>query len=371
MASVKVLLLGGTGFVGGTILTELFATPQRLFHSERRPSNLHLAITCVVRSSTTARQLEEAYPPAQIEGPSGVHIRVLLETVIGSLASTDLLTKLASDQDVVIQCADCDHAVGIQALLDGVAAAPRKDDRPTPNGRPVMLHTSGARNVVDLAVPLGDLDSTIVADDLDGTCPPLKLPKDRSHAELEQALATRADENGAQFAILSPAGIHGQGTGRVGKQETYPNLWYKAIIENGEVFVVGRGQNVYSFSSVKDVAGAIIWALGESISVGQDVDSGCRLCWGTKGYYYVESFEVVAIDRAKALGKRLIAKGKLPSDNVHSMTAEEARSRFGAFVPMVAGVNMRCRGNRLKKLGWRPSDMNWEEMASEGTGERL
>ena len=52
----------------------------------------------------------------------------------GTLDSTELLTTEASNADIVLHCADCDHVAAANAIVAGLARSGRKT---------YLIHTSG------------------------------------------------------------------------------------------------------------------------------------------------------------------------------------------------------------------------------------
>ncbi len=72
------MLTSRAGYIGGAVLHRLLGFG----------SSATFNITALVRNEQKARDLE----------PFGVH------SVVGSLDDTDLLTKLAKDADIVIEC---------------------------------------------------------------------------------------------------------------------------------------------------------------------------------------------------------------------------------------------------------------------------
>lgn len=83
------------------------------------------------------------------------------------LSDTALLSSLASNADVVINCADCDDLASTSALIEGLEKGAQAR---TAGGKPkaVYLHTSGTGELADPDFPLGTLDTTVYDDaDLD------------------------------------------------------------------------------------------------------------------------------------------------------------------------------------------------------------
>jgi len=81
-----VFLTGATGYIGGTVLTKLLESSSKKY-----------SITALVRSET-------ALPKLKSLGVKGL---------IGSLDDSELLAKAASEADLVINTANCDHLPSI------------------------------------------------------------------------------------------------------------------------------------------------------------------------------------------------------------------------------------------------------------------
>jgi len=120
MTSYKsVLFLGATGYIGGTVLQTILASPSA-------PES----ITALVRDEKKAEALNSVSP--SIKG------------VVGDLKNTDQLRDLASQHDIVINCANADDEAGIKALIEGM-----KIRRDKTGHRPLLIQTSGTGVLVD------------------------------------------------------------------------------------------------------------------------------------------------------------------------------------------------------------------------------
>jgi len=110
----KVLLIGASGYIGGAILAKLLEPSQAGKWD----------ITCLVRKEDYIPKLKEL----------GVSV------ILGSLDSTEVLTKAASEADAVINVADSDHLVGVKAIIEGLKKS---------GGKKVFIQTSGSDKIFD------------------------------------------------------------------------------------------------------------------------------------------------------------------------------------------------------------------------------
>jgi len=93
--TLKVFVIGATGFIGGTALTRLLQSPDW---------SKKYTITVLLRDSSR----------------SSLYTSLGLSTLTGSLDDSDLLTTTSSESDIVLNFADADHLPGTQAILAGL-----------------------------------------------------------------------------------------------------------------------------------------------------------------------------------------------------------------------------------------------------------
>lgn len=127
----KILLLGATGYIGGTVLYYL-----------TRSSALArcLPISVLIRGADRADKLKSAYGD-------------LISTVpLTSLDDLDLITRLASEHDIVINAGTGYHPPSAEAFVHGLAkrkAATTGNDSDEGTVPPWLIHTSGNSNISD------------------------------------------------------------------------------------------------------------------------------------------------------------------------------------------------------------------------------
>ena len=326
-----IFFTGATGYVGGTTLVLLVQT---------FPS---ISINALVRTQEAAECLLKAHPN--------------VTPVVGDLDSHDLLVAEAAKADLVLHCATADHAAGTYALVEGLIS--KKDG--TEKG--VFVHLSGAACLVDFTTVHETIDkpNNRVYSDIDDAEEIFNFPHDRAHVAIERYLTSMAEAGGVKTVILSPANIFGIGTG-TGKIGTYTEEYPKAVLEVGHAFKVADGQGTWTWSSVHDVARAIVFVAKEALK-GKDG----KLEYGKGAYYFIGSGDGTFADQAELVASDLVSLGALKSEEVVSIDGEAATKlhRYGSF--MWGGSGARSRADKLKAIGWKPQDTDWRPFWSEIT----
>jgi len=333
MSSATLFITGATGYITGTFVT-LFQASHPFIH-----------IRCLVRDASQAALFISCYSSN-------------ITPVIGSLSDTALLRAEASKASVVINGTGEQPGV-VEALIEGIALNPRNTSA-TKSSRPAFIHISGTSSVGHSI--LGERSPRIWSDvtDYDEI---LSLDDSRTQIKTDKTVRYLSTELNVRSVILAPPTILGHGLG-VGRTETHQLLWYNAILENGAPFLLGKGENVWSVVSVKDLGRAI------GLFVDEILNGGDRLGFGDQGYYYVEAFEVSLMERAVAVGERLAKEGKIKNGKVELLSEDEIEKRYGAFMKYLVGSSSMVKAERLKALGWKPADMDWRALVEEHGGQR-
>ena len=325
--SPRIFLTGATGFVGGTILTTLCNT-----HPEAQ-------IKVLIRREEDAKHLQSIHPN--------------LDPVLGSLSDLDILRKTAASVDFVIH-ATKEDIPAILALIDGLAS--------TPSALPFaprLLSISGTRSLIDLSAPVTGIapaDSRPWSD-VGDIKTILSLPKERIHAEADQAIVAHAIARGVGTIRLAPGQLWGRGKGHVKSEGAAAAAYYAAVKKRGRAFVVGDGSVAWSWSSIGDLGEAVIFLMDLALARDQ------RVWVNEEGYYLLQTDDVKIRDRADAISKRL------GLGEVESVPAEVAAG-YHPFGPLMWGCGANFRADRLGQLGWRPKEFDWRALMEEGGGER-
>ncbi|KAF5382083.1 hypothetical protein D9615_004318 [Tricholomella constricta] len=323
----NILITGSTGYIGGSVLTRFL----------NRSDIASLNITALVRSPEKAEKLKAL----------GVN------AVVGSHSDSALVEKLASEADVVLSTADADHLEAAQATLKGL----KKRYNATGNV-PVFIHTSGTGVLADNAVGAYATD-TIYDDSNPDQIETLTPSQPHRNVDLE---LVNADKQGyVKTYIILPSTIYGIASGKLvdhGIQNRYsiqiPAL-IDASLDRGAGGMVGEGKNLWPNVNVDDVADLFL-VLYDAIR------SNPATGHGREGFYFGENGEHNLYEVGKAVGKALVEIGKAKSDEPTTFTKEEIDKYFGGSPYL--GSNSRCRANRSRAIGWKPTKTTADMLAS-------
>ena len=127
MAAPKVLLTGSSGYIGGSILTQLLES--------RDPNIKDITISCLVRRQEQADLLSSTY---------GERVNPVL---FADLDDSETIIDVASKHDIVINTTLGYHPGSAASLVLGLAK-----QKATTGKDVFMLHTSGTSNLADQPV---------------------------------------------------------------------------------------------------------------------------------------------------------------------------------------------------------------------------
>ena len=330
--SPRVFLTGATGFVGGTILTTLCN-----HHPEAQ-------IKALIRREEDAKHLQSIHPN--------------LEPVLGALSDLDLLRETAASVDFIIHTTKEDIPA-VLALIDGLASTSSANGTSAASPPPRLISISGTRSLIDLSAPVTGIApaNSRPWSDVEDIKTILSLPKERIHAEADQAIVAHAIARGVATIRLAPGQLWGRGKGHVKSEGAAAAAYYAAVKKRGRAFVVGEGSVAWSWSSIGDLGEAVILLMDLALARDQ------RVWVNEEGYYLLQTDDVKMRDRADAISKRL------GLGEVESVPAEVA-AEYHPFGPLMWGCGATFRADRLRLLGWKPKEFDWRALMEEGGGER-
>jgi nucleoside-diphosphate-sugar epimerase len=327
----NILLLGATGFVGGTILSRLSSTHP------------HIHLTCLIRREEAATVLTSKYTN--------------LTPIVSQDPSPPFLTALASKADLIIN-ASGDNVPAICALLDGLVSQHAAADPPHPR----LISLTGPRSLIDLSQPItGSLrpDSRPWSD-IDDAASILSMPADRIHAGADQAIIAHSISRGVGTILVSPGQLFGQGEGLF-KIESNSAAYYAAAKARDCSFVIGDGTATWSWTSIRDLGDAVVFLAGLALRLGDDEKR--QIGVNLEGYYFVQTGDLSMMERALAVSERLGLGA------VESISVEEAK-KIHPFGHIMWGCGERTRGDKLTELGWGPKQTDWKALMEEKGGAR-
>jgi len=316
-SKTHIFITGATGYIGGSVV-------QRLLNHPKRDT---LEITALVRSVDKAKLLNTL----------GV------KTVVASLSDLDKLTELAAASDVVIHTADADDTKAAQALLRGTKARYEKTSK-----IPIFIHTSGTGVLMDNAVGFEDTDVIYVDSDAEQI---ESLPDTAFHRPVDLEIVAADKAGYVRTYIILPSTIYGIATGKLfdlgisNPHSIQVPIAIKASLDRGQGGMIGQGKNIWPNVEIHEQAELYQVVLDAALT-------NPNTPHGREGYYFGASDEYRLYDLAKAYSQALYDLGKGKSPEPTPFTAEEAQKYFGGSW---IGSNSRCKAERGKALGWRPT----------------
>ncbi|CAL1702850.1 unnamed protein product [Somion occarium] len=320
-AQIPILILGATGYIGGSVLSRLLAHPD----VER------FEITALVRSAEKAERLREL----------GV------KTVIGSTDDAEKLETLASQAHIVFSMVDADDLAAIQTILRGL-----KKRHDTSSDIPILIHTSGAAVLGDQAKGLHDSD--VIYDDTNFEQIEA-LPPSQPHHDVDIAIVEADKQGYLKSYIVVPSLVHGIASGPlvdIGIQNPFSMQipgFILAGLDRGQVGMVGEGRAIWSNVHIDDVANLFLVLFDTILSNPEKVGHG------SEGYFFAENGEHTWYDLSKAIGEALVQAGLSKDSEPTSLTDDELIKYTGSVRGEQMGTNARCRANKARALGWNPT----------------
>ncbi|CCM05823.1 uncharacterized protein FIBRA_08057 [Fibroporia radiculosa] len=331
-SQTKIFLTGATGYIGGSVL-------DRLLH---HPSADTFAITVFTRSAEKAKLLEESF---------GV------KAVVGTHADHDKLEALAEESHVVFSCADADDLPAIEAILRGL-----RKRHASIGDLPIFIHTSGTGVISEPAK--GMFASETVYSDLNveqiKSIPPTAL-----HRNVDLAIVDADIQGYALTYIILPSTIYGLATGPLvdagisnPQSIQIPNI-IRASIDRKQGGVVGLGKALWPDVHIDDVADLYIVLFDAITRDNKGIGHG----W--EGFYFGENGEHSWYDISKSISVAFVELGIGGTDSPTCFTTEELIKYWGSEDKgNYSGSNSRCRADRGRSIGWKPTKTTTDMLKS-------
>lgn len=283
-----------------------------------------------------------------------------VNTVIGSNEDTALLKRLATEADIVISCADADDLAAAQAILGGLKERYEKTGQV-----PSLLHTSGTGVLTDNALGMHSTDK--VYSDLDDASI-AAIDINQPHRNVDVAIVEADAQGYVKSYIILPSTIYDAASGTlvdIGVQHPYsqqiPGL-VDLSLQRGKAGIFGTGKNVWPNVHIDDVADLYLLIV-EKILPNNGNPSSLAPGHGVSGYYFGENGEHALYSVGKAIAQAMYDLGKTDTAEPVSFTEEEVRN-FPPPVIMALGSNSRCKADRARSLGWKPTRTTEDMLSS-------
>ncbi len=283
---MRIFVTGATGYIGGSVAERLIASGHH--------------VVGLVRSA-------ESIPLLKDRG---------IESVLGNLDDSEIITKNALEADVVIHAASADHAGAVVTLI---AALER-------SGK-TLICTTGSGIAADSAA--GEYATSIVLTE-DSYFEP--VPFRRPRVAVNRLVREAAIDKGIRSIVICPSMIYGKGRGLQPDSDQLPKL-IALSKQVGAGAYFGKGLNRYSNVHVDDLVDLYLLAL-------EKAPGG--------SFFFAENGDASFKEIAEMIS-RSFGLGKTVSLSVEDLVRQHGdAARYGITSnSLVSAVNAR-------RLGWSP-----------------
>ncbi|KAL1881353.1 hypothetical protein Daus18300_001206 [Diaporthe australafricana] len=341
----KILLLGATGYIGGTVLHHLTQSPALA---------RCLPISVLIRGADRADKLKSAY---------GDQITTVPLTTLDDL---DLITRVASEHDIVINAGTGYHPPSAEALVHGLAKrkAVTTGNNNSDEGITVsqwIIHTSGNSNISDNPLAGDRYAEDFWLDDSE----PLRtyeLMRDKEAREpyLQRTAELAVLDAGARLGVgatsLQSPAIFGPGRGLFSTAEGLVGTIMRFVLDNGYGPRLGDGTARFGFVHVDDLAGLYVRVVEEVVGGG-----GKGVPSGKGGVVFPCVGMVKVVDIARSCVDAAARKGIFQNREVKEVDLDTVEPYFGGgdLGRFIAAVGWAGHWNTIgtvgqKNLGWKP-----------------
>ncbi|KAI1354846.1 NAD dependent epimerase/dehydratase family protein-like protein [Xylaria sp. FL0043] len=337
----RVLLTGATGFIGGSVLTQLLESTS--------PKLRSAPITCLVRGADRAAKLKATY---------GDRVNPVLYKDLDDLETT---TAVAAQHDVVISTTIGFHTPSTRAIQEGLAQRKRAN----PGCEPWFIHTSGTSNIgsrpvsgkwLDNGSPKGRTFDDI-ADDVYGYEAARNAKEPYIQRTTELSVVDAGLELDVRTLVVMAPTIYGVGTGLFNKRSVQIPAYIATSLDRGRAVVIGDGKGEWDNVHVQDLA-----ALYEILAL-RALDGGGDLPWGRKGIIFAGVGRFSWNDVARGVARACFEAGVLPDVPVEHLSLADATRLFaeaylGEADGLLVELGLACSASTVpsvaKSLGWKP-----------------
>ncbi|KAF7326195.1 NmrA domain-containing protein [Mycena kentingensis (nom. inval.)] len=316
----KILFIGATGYIGGTVLSRLLAEPKS-------PGN----ITALVRDASKASKLQSQF---------GVNV------VMGETANAELLRRLAADADVIFSIAESDNVASAKALLAGCKRRFDETGRAT-----VYIHTSGVGAIADLTT-MGMHGDSQTWDDTDDAQIATISP-DQLHHAVDLELLAADDEGYIRSYIVLPSTVFGIAKTPLvdaGIQNPHTTLlthFVPPAIARGQGGFIGEGNNIWGNVEVHELADLFLLIF----------TSHSTASHGRTGLYFASNDSHTLRAVADTIAQTIHASSKFPSSRPTATPFSEEDIEKYFPMPILTALiasNAKTVSSRARMIGWKP-----------------
>ncbi|KAG2412867.1 hypothetical protein HFD88_010424 [Aspergillus terreus] len=323
--TTKVLIVGATGYIGGSILAEILHTPDLA----------NLSVSALIRRPEQAAALENlGVKPIQFKG----------------LDDLDACRDAASHHDVVINAASASHDSSAKALIEGLSLRKQATGKDT-----FMIHTSGTSILGDhpyTGTPQADKIWSDMTDEV--------FQMEKAHPERygQRVTDVTVVETGQKLDvktyIVVPPTIYGKGSGPFATlSQQVPNL-ARFARKLGSAAVVESGKGIWNHVHISDLS-RFYALLFRAV-----LEQPTWLPHGPRAIFFVESGEHTWLQVSQGIARAMHKQNLLATTEVKSVSLHEAASHITGgnenLLEITLASNSRARADFARsRLGWSTS----------------
>ncbi|KAF2019507.1 NAD dependent epimerase/dehydratase family protein [Aaosphaeria arxii CBS 175.79] len=329
MSTRRILVLGSSGYIGGSILTRFLQSTD---------ANIKLySFSALIRDEKQAARLKE---------------KNVTPVLFSGLEDTDFLRKQASEYDIVLNSANAFNAEAARALIEGLS------DRQKQTGiQTVYLHTSGTSSIGLYPVPETPEERVVLHDtesiydylvQLEGKEPYAQRTTDVTVVDTGESVNVKT------YIIMSPT-IYGTGSGLFNRLTIQPPGIVQRGLRRGRVPVHGSGSGYWDYVHIDDLTQLYEIILSRVLSQGD-------IPFGKKGIYFSENGYFNWRKLSEGLAQAGQELGALETNEVEELSSDAWVSSPGS-TPTAAKVQAgqlgfaswsRSTADLGRSLGWVP-----------------
>ena len=214
----KILLVGATGYVGGTVLSQLLTSTEASLRA--------LKVDLLIRREHQAEKLRSVY---------GDRIKTILWA---GLDGIQFIEQVAAHYDIIINAGSGFITAGAKAFVDGLAHRVEA-------GQPVpwLLHISGCTNLVDPSKQPFEWNDGRDGQAIFDYMKSLDIKEPYPQRTTEITVLETAAERGVQAVSLQAPCIFGEGTGLFNQQALVIPLIIRYAVQHGYGFKLNDKAN--------------------------------------------------------------------------------------------------------------------------------
>ncbi|KAF4911877.1 hypotheticall protein [Colletotrichum viniferum] len=333
MPSQKLLITGATGYIGGTVLTQLL--------NSMVPGIDSLSFSALIRHQSQADILAK---------------KDIQSIIFNGLDHISIIRQAAADHDIIIHIANSFHKASAEAMLQGL------HDRKAKTGKTgIFIHTSGTSNVANFPITKKYRGTRVYSDEEDifDYEKSLDLQEPYQNRSVDTFVAEAGKRLGVDTYSIWPPLVFGIGTGFFDPLSNgqLPMLM-RLSLTNGESLYVGEGAGRWSHVHVEDLAALYETVLARAIAG--------KISSQDRAIFFAETESRSFAEMADNIGRAGSELGALKTAKASSMSLESiARDQYHGdmnWAEIVFGSESLVSANLSREIGWKPKKtaVDWE-----------